>query len=73
MIEKLKEEIKELGPVNLAAIDDFQQVKQRFEFLTNQSQDLLKAKESLLKVISEIERTIIKRFNETFEDVKNSF
>ncbi len=73
IIEKLKEDIRELGPVNIAAIDDFQQVKQRFEFLTNQSQDLMKAKESLLKVISEIERTIIKRFNETFEEVKVQF
>jgi chromosome segregation protein len=72
-IEQYKEELKELGPVNLAAIDDYQQVKQRFDFLTNQSQDLFSAKESLLKVIDEIERTIVRRFNETFQEVKIHF
>ncbi|MGE5580960.1 MAG: chromosome segregation protein SMC [Bacillota bacterium] len=72
-IEQLKEDLKALGPVNLAAIDDYQQVKQRFDFLTSQSQDLIKAKESLLKVISEIEGTIVKRFNETFREVRAQF
>ena len=72
-IDQLKEELKELGLVNLAAIEDYQQVRQRFDFLTEQSQDLINAKDSLLKVISEIERTIVKRFNETFLEVKIQF
>lgn len=72
-IEELKNELRELGVVNLAAIDDFRQIKERFEFLTAQSQDLIKAKESLLKVITEIERTIVKRFSETFELIKTQF
>ncbi len=72
-IEGLKVGMRELGAVNLAAIDDYQQLKGRYEFLTNQSQDLIKAKESLLKVISEIERTITKRFTDTFEQVRAQF
>jgi chromosome segregation protein len=72
-IEQLKAGIRDLGTVNLAAIDDYQQLGQRYEFLTTQSQDLIKAKESLLKVIGEIERTITKRFTETFEEVRNQF
>lgn len=73
LIDRYKEELKELGPVNLAAIEDYQQVRQRFDFLSGQSQDLINAKESLLRVISEIERTIVKRFNETFQEVKVHF
>ena len=73
LLESLKTELKDLGPVNLAAIDDFMKLKERYEFLNNQSQDLIKAKESLLKVIGEIERTIIKRFTETFELVRVEF
>jgi chromosome segregation protein len=69
-IEGLKVTIRELGTVNLAAIDDYRQLRGRYEFLTNQSQDLFKAKESLLKVINEIEKTITKRFEETFEQVR---
>lgn len=72
-IEQLKVAIRDLGTVNLAAIDDYHQLGQRYEFLNTQSQDLIKAKESLLKVIGEIERTITKRFTETFEEVRNQF
>lgn len=72
-IEEHKEELRKLGTVNLAAVEDYQQIKQRFDFLTNQSQDLTHAKESLLKVIAEIESTIVKRFNETFQEVKIQF
>jgi chromosome segregation protein len=72
-IEQLKVNIRDLGTVNIAAIDDYQQLGQRYEFLNTQSQDLIKAKESLLKVIGEIERTITKRFTETFEEVRGQF
>ncbi len=72
-IDDYKASIRDLGPVNVAAIDDFRQVKERFEFLTVQSEDLTKAKESLIKVINEIERTITKKFNETFDLIKTEF
>ncbi len=72
-IEELKNDLRGLGTVNVAAIDDYRQVKERHQFLTEQSQDLTKAKESLLKVIQEIERTITKKFNETFEAVRGQF
>ncbi|HOP75400.1 MAG TPA: chromosome segregation protein SMC [Bacillota bacterium] len=73
VIEDLKNEIRELGPVNLAAIEDYRQVKQRCEFLSTQAEDLRHAKSSLLKVIHEIERTIEKRFIETFEQIRIEF
>lgn len=73
LIEQLKSDLKELGPVNLASIEDYEQVKQRYEFLWNQSQDLIKAKESLEKVIKEIEGTITKRFTDTFQQIRKEF
>lgn len=73
LVEQLKNDLKEIGSVNIAAIDDYEQVKQRYEFLWNQSQDLIKAKESLEKVIKEIEGTITKRFTEAFQQIKKEF
>lgn len=73
LIEALKGEIRDLGPVNLASIEDYRQVKQRSEFLRAQAEDLNHAKSSLLKVINEIERTIEKRFMETFEQIRFEF
>jgi chromosome segregation protein len=72
-INQLKDQLKELGTVNLSAIDEFGQVQERYQFLTVQSEDLLKARESLHKVISEIERTIEQRFSETFQQVRVEF
>jgi Chromosome segregation ATPases len=72
-IGQLKEDLKELGPVNLTAIDEYQQVKQRFDFLTNQTRDLGSAKQSLLKVIAEIEQTIAQNFSKTFQEVRFQF
>jgi chromosome segregation protein len=72
-INRLKNQLKELGPVNLAAIDDYRQVQERHEFLTAQSEDLTKARESLRKVINEIERTIEQRFRETFVRIRTEF
>ncbi|HEX3043174.1 MAG TPA: chromosome segregation protein SMC [Bacillota bacterium] len=72
-IEQFKGELRDLGTVNLAAIDDYAQLKQRHDFLADQFQDLMKAKESLLKVISEIEQTIVKRFEIAFEQIKVEF
>ncbi len=73
IVEQLKETLKDLGPVNIAAIDDYSQVKERYEFLWGQSQDLVKAKESLEKVIKEIEGTITKRFTEAFQQIRREF
>lgn len=72
-ISHLKEELRELGPVNVGAIEEYEQVKQRSDFLNNQSADLEQAKASLNKVIAEIERTIEKRFNETFQQIRVEF
>lgn len=73
VIAELKESLRELGAVNLAAIDDYCRLNQRYAFLTAQADDLHKAKASLQQVIVEIEKTIVKRFRETFAQIRSEF
>ncbi|MGE5598309.1 MAG: chromosome segregation protein SMC [Bacteroidota bacterium] len=72
-IESLRAEIRGLGPVNPGAVAEYENVRQRHEFLRRQSDDLTQAKESLQKIIAEVERTINRRFVETFEAVRDVF
>src|SRR6202012_4553265 len=62
-----------IGPVNLEAITEYDELEQRFTFLTGQETDLLTAKDQILKAIQEINRTTQKLFAETFEQVKTNF
>jgi chromosome segregation protein len=62
-----------IGPVNLEAITEYDELEQRHAFLTGQETDLLTAKEQILKAIQEINRTTQKLFAETFEQVKANF
>jgi chromosome segregation protein len=62
-----------IGPVNLEAITEYDELEQRYAFLTGQETDLLTAKDQILKAITEINRTTQKLFAETFEQVKANF
>ena len=62
-----------IGPVNLEAITEYDELEQRYTFLTGQETDLLNAKDQILKAITEINRTTQKLFAETFEQVKVNF
>ena len=62
-----------IGPVNLEAITEYDELEQRYAFLTGQETDLLNSKEQILKAIQEINRTTQKLFAETFEQVKTNF
>jgi chromosome segregation protein len=62
-----------IGPVNLEAITEYDELEQRYTFLTGQETDLLTAKDQILKAITEINRTTQKLFAETFEQVKVNF
>ncbi len=72
-IVELKEKIKELGPVNLLALDEYQQQKDRLDFLQKQMQDLVEAKENLVSTIDKINATATELFLETFQKVKENF
>ena len=72
-IEKLKERIDSYGTVNLVAIEEYDELKKRYDFLTQQQNDLVTAKESLQEAIQKINRTTKKMFLETFEQVREQF
>lgn len=72
-IQALREKLAKMGPVNLVAIEEYQEMKQRFDFLTQQEQDLVRAKDDLHKAILKINRTTKELFVETFEKVQKYF
>lgn len=72
-LEELKEKIKKIGEVNLSAIEEYEELSERFRFLSQQHDDLTEAKENLKKVIDRINRICTRRFKETFELVNERF
>jgi chromosome segregation protein len=69
----LGQKIEELGPVNLAAEEDYTAAKDRYEFLTKQYDDMVAAKEQLETVISGINSDMTKRFREAFNQINKYF
>lgn len=72
-VEDLKRRIKGLGPVNLVALEEYEEEKQRLDFLIGQRSDLESAKESLEEAIVRIHKTARTRFRETFGEVREKF
>ncbi len=72
-IAELKGKIRELGNVNVDAIEEFKSVKERYEFLTGQRDDLEKAKADLLKIIEEMTKVMKKQFEEKFIQINKFF
>ncbi len=72
-IEILRSKLEQMGPVNLVAIEEHQELEARYNFLTTQQQDLLNAKEDLHKVINKINRTTRELFIETFQKIQVEF
>jgi chromosome segregation protein len=72
-LKSLKERVSRMGEVNLSAIEEYEQVKTRYEFLLAQQKDLLAAKEQLQEVIEKINDICAVKFAETFELVNERF
>jgi chromosome segregation protein len=72
-IKRLKEKVDSYGTVNLVAIEEYDELKKRYDFLIQQQNDLVTAKELLHEAILKINRTTRKMFLETFERVKEEF
>ncbi|MED3561376.1 chromosome segregation protein SMC, partial [Bacillus xiapuensis] len=72
-VKLIKLAIDELGNVNLGAIDEYERVSERYEFLKEQKNDLQEAKETLFQVIEEMDMEMKKRFEQTFEGIRNHF
>jgi chromosome segregation protein len=72
-VKKLKRKIKDIGTVNLSAIEDYKMVKERLEFITKQHKDLLLAKENLHEVIDDMETKMKKQFLYNFNNINEKF
>ena len=72
-LEESRTRLRALGPVNLLALDEYSRKKERFTFLTQQREDLLKAKAQLLEAIEKINVTASQMFRETFAKVHLNF
>jgi chromosome segregation protein len=72
-IEALQKRLDEIGPVNLVAIEEYEETEQRHQFLTKQHDDLVSAKAQLLEVISRINTQTRQMFLETFEKIRDNF
>lgn len=73
MADKLRKRLENIGEINPTAIEAFQEMKKRYEFILEQKNDLVTAKESLLQTIQEVEATANRQFLETFNQVRDNF
>lgn len=72
-IRELKDKIKNLGNINIDSIEEYKNVKERYDFLTVQTQDLEKAKAELDSVIEEMMQIMQTRFAEQFKVINTNF
>jgi chromosome segregation protein len=69
----LQSRVEEIGPVNLVAIEEYEETEQRHQFLTTQHDDLVQAKEQLVEVINRINTQTKEMFTETFNMIRENF
>lgn len=72
-VQDLGKAIRSLGPVNLDAIEQYEEVHNRLDFLNSQRDDILSAKNLLLETITEMNDEVKDRFKSTFEAIRESF
>ena len=70
---KWKNKIKSLGSININAIEEYKEVSERYEFLPNQHEDIVKAEGQLVNLIRELESEMRKQFKEKFHDIQEMF
>jgi chromosome segregation protein len=72
-VQALQRRIEEMGPVNLVAIEEYEETEQRHQFLSQQHDDLVQAKAQLLEVINRINVQTREMFRITFEQIRDNF
>ncbi|MBO7729467.1 MAG: chromosome segregation protein SMC [Lachnospiraceae bacterium] len=72
-INELKASIRGLGVINVGAIEEYKEVKERYDFLTNQYQDLQKAEADLVKIIRDLDKQMRTQFNTEFKKIRAEF
>lgn len=72
-VKQLKNQLSRLGTVNLQAIEEYEEVKDRYDFLVQQQADAKEAKRNIELAIQNMDEEVARRFEETFTAVKNAF
>jgi chromosome segregation protein len=73
VLAEMKERVRRLGPVNLLAMEEYDEKSTRLEFMATQRDDLVQAKDSLIKTIDQINHTASGMFLDTFQKVQENF
>ena len=73
LVTNLKYELKNLGEVNIGAIEEYKRLKERYDFLNNQKNDLENAEDTLIEIINEMDDIMKEKFLTTFERIKVEF
>lgn len=72
-VERLKKRLDNMGEVNPTAIEAYNEMKVRYDFIVDQKNDLLEARDTLMATIEEVEQTANAKFKETFDQVRENF
>ena len=72
-LRQLIHDLDRLAPVNMLAVEEYEEENERLEFLEGQREDLAQARDDLQQAIREINRTAMKLFLETFEAIRENF
>ena len=72
-VDEIKRSIKQLGTVNLGAIDEYDRLSERYSFLSEQRQNLVEAKNTLYSVIHEMDKEMTDRFSAMFSEIQSAF
>jgi len=73
VVSRLKDKINQLGTINLGAIDEYERISERYQFLKEQRDDLVEGKRTLYTVIEEMDTEMKERFSTTFSKIKEEF
>ena len=73
LVSKQKEKLEKIGPINPMAMEAYDEIKVRYDFITTQKEDLIKAKESLITTIKEIDEVAKETFLDAFAKIKENF
>ena len=73
IVQKAKERLEKIGPINPMAMEAYDEIKQRHTFITEQKEDLVKAKNSLIETINEIDQVARETFLDAFGKIKENF
>lgn len=73
IVSSLKNKLKSIGEVNIGSIEEYKRVRERYDFLENQKQDLLNAEDTLLEIIKEMDSIMEDKFITTFNQIEIEF